>query len=124
MTGHEVIGKVVEVGKAVKEFKVGQRVGVGAQVGSCGECGACKRDLGMYSSRTDMNVQTSSRRGSGEMQTLTIAENYCVEPVHGYNTHWYDKSEHQGGYSTHVRAAEHFVFPVPEKLKSTDAASM
>lgn len=96
VTGHEVIGKVVEVGKAVKEFKVGQRVGVGAQVGSCGDCGACKNNL----------------------------ENYCVQPVHGYNTHWYDKSEHQGGYSTHVRASELFVFPVPDKLASTDAASM
>lgn len=49
VTGHEVIGKVVEVGKAVKEFKVGQRVGVGAQVGSCGDCGACKNNLGMLS---------------------------------------------------------------------------
>lgn len=57
-------------------------------------------------------------------RTLTSAENYCVQPVHGYNTHWYDKSEHQGGYSTHVRASELFVFPVPDKLASTDAASM
>jgi alcohol dehydrogenase (NADP+) len=48
VTGHEVIGKVVEVGKAVKEFKVGQRVGVGAQVGSCGKCKACKTNLGEY----------------------------------------------------------------------------
>jgi hypothetical protein len=46
VTGHEVIGKVVEVGSAVTQFKVGQRVGVGAQVGSCGECKACKKDLG------------------------------------------------------------------------------
>jgi len=96
VTGHEVIGKVVEVGKAVKEFKVGQRVGVGAQVGSCGSCGACKSNL----------------------------ENYCVQPVHGYNTTWYDKKAHQGGYSTHVRAQELFVFPIPDKLASTDAASM
>ncbi|KAI9635001.1 putative zinc-type alcohol dehydrogenase [Dioszegia hungarica] len=96
VTGHEVIGKVVEVGKAVKEFKVGQRVGVGAQVGSCGKCKACKTGL----------------------------ENYCVQPVHGYNTKWYDNKEHQGGYSTHVRAQELFVFPIPEGLKSTDAASM
>lgn len=36
----------------------------------------------------------------------------------------YDKSEHQGGYSTHVRAQELFVFPIPESLKSEDAASM
>lgn len=46
VTGHEVVGKVVEVGKAVTEFKVGDRVGVGAQVGSCGECKWCKDDNG------------------------------------------------------------------------------
>jgi alcohol dehydrogenase (NADP+) len=46
VSGHEVIGKVVEVGSAIKEFKVGDRVGVGAQVGACGDCKACKKDLG------------------------------------------------------------------------------
>ncbi|KAK8865717.1 hypothetical protein IAR55_000863 [Kwoniella newhampshirensis] len=96
VTGHEVIGKVVEVGPKVTEFKVGQRVGVGAQVGCCGKCKACKGPN----------------------------ENYCVQPVHGYNTHWYDGAEHQGGYSTHVRAQERFVFPIPDSLESTDAASM
>ncbi|GFZ43254.1 alcohol dehydrogenase (NADP+) [Saitozyma sp. JCM 24511] len=96
VTGHEVVGKVVEVGSKVTQFKVGQRVGVGAQVGSCHECKACKSGL----------------------------ENYCVQPVHGYNTLWYDGAEHQGGYSTHVRAQELFVFPIPEKLKSVEVASM
>jgi alcohol dehydrogenase (NADP+) len=32
--------------------------------------------------------------------------------------------EHQGGYSTHIRAQEKFVFHIPEQLKSEDAASM
>jgi alcohol dehydrogenase (NADP+) len=54
VTGHEVIGKVVEVGKAVKEFKVGQRVGVGAQVGSCGKCKACKTGLGKRATAADL----------------------------------------------------------------------
>jgi hypothetical protein len=49
VAGHEVIGKVVEVGKGIKEFKVGDRVGVGAQVSACGECKACKKDLGTCS---------------------------------------------------------------------------
>jgi alcohol dehydrogenase (NADP+) len=49
VAGHEVIGKVVEVGKGIKEFKVGDRVGVGAQVSACGECKACKKDLGTFS---------------------------------------------------------------------------
>ncbi|KAK4684218.1 hypothetical protein P7C73_g5972, partial [Tremellales sp. Uapishka_1] len=97
VTGHEVIGKVLEVGSKVTEFKVGQRVGVGAQVGSCGQCKACKNDN----------------------------ENYCPnEPTDGYNTTWPDKHEHQGGYSTHIRAQEQFVFPIPDEIKSVEAASM
>ena len=48
VSGHEVIGKVVEIGKGIKEFKVGDRVGVGAQVSACGECKACKKDLGQF----------------------------------------------------------------------------
>ncbi|RXK42588.1 alcohol dehydrogenase (NADP+) [Tremella mesenterica] len=96
VTGHEVIGKVVEIGSKVTEFKVGQRVGVGAQVGSCGHCKGC----------------------------LKGNENYCVQPVHGYNTFWHNGAVHQGGYSTHLRAQERFVFPIPDALSSTDAASM
>lgn len=129
VTGHEVIGKVVEVGKAVKEFKVGQRVGVGAQVGSCGECKACKNNLGTSQTFRGSTVQLVVRTLIPVLlhfnfTSLTLTENYCLEPVHGYNTHWSDKKEHQGGYSTHIRAQELFVFPVPEKLASTDAASM
>lgn len=56
--------------------------------------------------------------------TLHPPENYCPEPVHGYNTLWPDKSEHQGGYSTHIRAQELFVFPLPEEIPSVEAASM
>lgn len=59
VTGHEVVGKVVEVGKNVTQFKVGQRVGVGAQVGSCGECKWCKRDNGEFLS---IHAATDRRR--------------------------------------------------------------
>lgn len=57
-------------------------------------------------------------------QQLTSAENYCPEPVHGYNTKWPDGHDHQGGYSTHIRAQELFVFPIPEGIPSVEAASM
>ena len=53
VTGHEVIGKVVELGKNVKGFEIGQRVGVGAQVGSCRSCKACKAGQGMSCCSTE-----------------------------------------------------------------------
>lgn len=40
--GHEVVGKVVQVGKRVKRFKIGDPVGVGCMVDSCGKCPRCK----------------------------------------------------------------------------------
>ncbi|SFH73821.1 NADPH-dependent aldehyde reductase Ahr [Planctomicrobium piriforme] len=40
--GHEVIGRIVEVGSAAKGLKVGQRVGIGWTAGSCMHCRPCK----------------------------------------------------------------------------------
>ena len=40
--GHEIIGRVVEVGPAVTTFKAGDRVGVGCMVDSCHACEACE----------------------------------------------------------------------------------
>ena len=39
--GHEVIGRVVEVGSAAKGLKVGQQVGIGWNAGSCMHCHQC-----------------------------------------------------------------------------------
>ncbi len=43
--GHEVSGKVVEVGANVTKFKVGDRVAIGADV-PCGECVFCEAGIG------------------------------------------------------------------------------
>lgn len=40
--GHEIIGRVVEVGLAAKGLKVGQRVGIGWNSESCMHCRPCK----------------------------------------------------------------------------------
>jgi uncharacterized zinc-type alcohol dehydrogenase-like protein len=39
--GHEVVGKVVELGPHTKRLKVGDRVGLGWNSGSCGACAQC-----------------------------------------------------------------------------------
>ena len=41
--GHEVIGKVADVGDLVTHLRVGDRVGVGWQCGSCHQCEWCER---------------------------------------------------------------------------------
>ncbi len=40
--GHEVIGRIVEVGTAAKGLKVGQKVGIGWTASSCQHCRQCR----------------------------------------------------------------------------------
>lgn len=39
--GHEIVGRVIDVGNEVKHLKIGDRVGVGWQAYSCMECEEC-----------------------------------------------------------------------------------
>jgi uncharacterized zinc-type alcohol dehydrogenase-like protein len=41
--GHEIVGKVTQVGSAVKSLAVGERVGIGWQADSCGICEWCRQ---------------------------------------------------------------------------------
>lgn len=96
--GHEVIGRVVEVGSAVSKFKVGDRVGIGCMVDSCQHCAACDQGL----------------------------EQYC-ENGHTLTYNAYDKQDNQptyGGYSDKIIASEKFVVKVPENLDMAGAAPL
>jgi 2-desacetyl-2-hydroxyethyl bacteriochlorophyllide A dehydrogenase len=42
--GHEVVGRIQELGEGVSAWRVGQRVGVGFLAGRCGQCSACRHD--------------------------------------------------------------------------------
>jgi hypothetical protein len=46
--GHEVVGRVVDVGPAVTRFKTGDRVAVGCLVDSCRRCAACGKGWEQY----------------------------------------------------------------------------
>jgi len=46
--GHELFGKVTEVGKSVTKVKLGDFVGVGCLVDSCLDCKSCKKDNEQY----------------------------------------------------------------------------
>ncbi|RAH57476.1 alcohol dehydrogenase GroES-like domain-containing protein [Aspergillus piperis CBS 112811] len=95
--GHEVIGRVLRVGPKVTLAKVGQRVGVGAQVYSCLDCRHCKNGN----------------------------ETYCKEQVNAYGAAYPGTDcTTQGGYSSHTRIHEYWVFPIPDSLANSDAAPM
>ncbi|KAK6543052.1 hypothetical protein TWF694_006979 [Orbilia ellipsospora] len=94
--GHEIVGKVVAVGPKVTSVKVGQRVGMGAQCKSCGTCDRCTSDN----------------------------ETYCKKQVETYSALHSDGTISQGGYSSHVRVNDFWVFPIPDALASTEVAPM
>ena len=97
--GHEIIGKVAEVGEDVSSFKEGDIVGVGCMLNSCQECPSCKQDL----------------------------EQFCFEEAtFTYNSPdpHIDDQQTYGGYSQHIVVDEKFVLNVPENLDLKGAAPL
>ncbi|MCX5691055.1 MAG: NAD(P)-dependent alcohol dehydrogenase [Planctomycetota bacterium] len=97
--GHEIIGRVTQVGAKVSKFKAGDVVGVGCLVDSCRECACCKQGLENYC--------------EGGM-TFT----YNAPDKHGTAPMTY------GGYSTAVTVDERFVLRVPGNLSPAAAAPL
>src|ERR1700727_3040781 len=46
--GHEIVGRVAEVGSNVRHFSAGDQVGVGCIVDSCRSCASCREGLEQY----------------------------------------------------------------------------
>ena len=47
-----------------------------------------------------------------------------TSPIDTYGGFYPDGTLSQGGYSSHIRAHEHFTFPIPEALETDRAAPM
>jgi uncharacterized zinc-type alcohol dehydrogenase-like protein len=88
--GHEIVGRVTQVGSDVTTIKVGDLAGVGCLVGSCQTCESCKKDL----------------------------EQYCLNGWVGtYNGEDKHLGGHTfGGYSEKVVVDENFVLKIPANL--------
>jgi uncharacterized zinc-type alcohol dehydrogenase-like protein len=95
--GHEIVGRVAEVGAEVTRHAVGNRVGVGCMVNSCRECENCRAGQEQYCLKG--NIQTYA--GVDRDGTVT-----------------------QGGYSTHIVVDEDFVLRVPESIPYEAAAPL
>lgn len=96
--GHEIIGRVIEVGPEVTRFQPGDPVGVGCMVESCRHCGACGKGWEQY-----------CENGA------TYTYNH-QDPVDGTRTY--------GGYSEKIVVTERFVLKVPEALDPAGAAPL
>ena len=88
--GHEIVGRVKQVGSQVTKLRAGDIAGVGVIVDSCRECEYCRRDL----------------------------EPFCeVGGAFTYNSTEMDrKTPTYGGYSTQIVVAERFALKIPAGL--------
>ncbi len=96
--GHEIVGKVTQVGSQVSKFKVGDTIGVGVFIDSCRKCASCNAGL----------------------------EQYCVEGMTGtYNTYERDgKTIAFGGYSNKFVIDEDYAVHVPDNLDKAGVAPL
>ena len=94
--GHEIVGRVLEVGSEVKHYKAGDQVGVGCMVDSCQSCDQCDHGEEQYCRHGMTATYGSPDRVSGEVT--------------------------QGGYSKHIVVREEFVLRIPEALDLSRAA--
>ncbi len=94
--GHEIVGKVIEVGSKVKKYKVGDTVAVGCMVDSCQNCDQCHN-----------NEEQFCR--SGMTATYNSPDRITSDITYG-------------GYSKHIVVREEFVLSVPDKLDISKAA--
>ena len=96
--GHEIVGRVIEIGPDVTRYKLGDYVAVGCMVDSCMECDQCHK-----------GEEQLCREGN----TGTYAG---ADRITGEHT--------QGGYSKHLVVREEFCLRMPEGLDLARAAPL
>ena len=94
--GHEIVGRVLEVGPDVTAYKAGDHVAVGCMVDSCQDCDQCHNHEEQYCRNGMTPTYGAPDRISGETT--------------------------QGGYSKHIVVREDFVLSVPDALDLSKAA--
>ncbi len=73
--GHEIIGKVSNVGSKVKKFQKGDIVGVGCIVDSCKTCDPCKQDLEQFCNK----VELTTNQYGGYSDTIVVKEGFVLK---------------------------------------------
>jgi len=82
--GHEIVGRVAEVGKEVTGFKAGDLAGVGCMVDSCRQCSACRENLEQYCEKVPTLTYNDVERGSdkltfgGYSEQIVVDEHFAV----------------------------------------------
>ena len=96
--GHEIVGRVTQVGSLVKDFKVGMMVGVGCMVDSCQTCASCAEGLEQYCEKGFTGTYNSPDKHTGGVT--------------------------YGGYADKIVVDQKFVLHISDKLDPAGAAPL
>lgn len=98
LPGHEIAGRVVQVGRNVTKFKVGDHAGVGCLVNACKTCEECKDH----------------------------EEQYCKKRVltYGQPDPFHNNEITRGGYSKNIVLTEDFAIRIPKTADLTKVAPL
>jgi alcohol dehydrogenase (NADP+) len=77
--GHEIVGKVVQVGSAVTRFGEGDLAGVGCMVDSCRSCAGCKEGLEQFCERFPILTYNSPDSHTGGITYGGYSERIVVD---------------------------------------------
>jgi uncharacterized zinc-type alcohol dehydrogenase-like protein len=96
--GHEMAGRVVQVGKNVSKFKTGDYAGIGCWIGACGKCEYC----------------------------LSGNEHLCLDRVLSFASidHTHDNEHTHGGYSNNYVVSENFAVKIPANAEIEKVAPL
>jgi uncharacterized zinc-type alcohol dehydrogenase-like protein len=96
--GHEIVGRVANVGSSVTKFKTGDLVGVGCMVDSDGTCSNCKEGLEQFCPNNTLTYGAPDKHGTAPVT--------------------------YGGYSESIVVDEKFVLRIPDNLDPAGAAPL
>ena len=96
--GHEIVGRIAEVGSQVTKFKEGDLGAIGCMVNSCGKCSSCEDGLEQYC-----------------LKGFTATYNSPTEDPGGIT---------YGGYSKAIVADQSFVLRIPGSLSLEGTAPL
>ena len=96
--GHEIVGRITQVGNHVTKFKLGDMAAVGCMVDSCRDCDYCSQGLEQYCA-------------NGTILTYNSPDKHL-------------KTQTYGGYSDSVVVDENYVLRVPETLDPAATAPL
>jgi len=74
--GHEVVGKVVEVGSGVTKFKIGDRAGITPLLAACKVCQYCKEGKEQL---CESSIITGESLRGGYAEYITVSEDFATK---------------------------------------------